>query len=295
MSQHSRTLPVRRSLAAALVWAMMLLAAPTAACAAAAASAAPADWAFVDVGAQYQEGTSYYLVGGELPTDTPLPAAVELAVPAGSTPQWVGEIAMTQSSADKELPYTTTKRGTMDVYSLTLTGSRLGQAETLAPGVFTVNGAEYRVALNWVAPGPVPRVRIAVAMPPNAIVESPAKDAKISSDPSGNKFYFREQANVKTGDAVALNFTYTIPTATDSGSTGDGSSGTGGSTVLLVILGVGVVVVAGLLLVVLRQRRSAPEGETDDAEEQEPDLVEDTEEREPDLADEDADEDADGQ
>ncbi len=231
--------------------------------AAAQASTAPAEWAFVDIGAQYMDGTTFCLVGGELPTSAPLPASVEIAVPAVSTAQWVGEVDLDQPSADAVLPYEVTRRGSMDIYSMTLQGSRLAQVEALVPGLINAVDQEYVVAINWVAPAAVPRVRIAAAMPPNARVLNPVGDARTASDTQGTKHYYREVSDVKAGDTVSLAFSYTIATAETDGAAGDEG---GIPTALWVILGAGLVVIAGLVIAIVTQRSRPAEDIGEDAE-----------------------------
>ena len=247
-----------------------------------------ADWAFIDIGAQYDQGQSYCLVGGELPTETPLPVAVKLPVPGNSQPQWVGEIAQSPSGTDQQLPYTVEKRGSMDVYAFTLTKSRLGQVEILTSDIVTSTANGYEVKLNWTADAPVPAVRMAMAMPPNAVVKKTAPGAQLTSDSTGNKYYYITVSDVKAGQTVSLNFTYAIPTASDvGGSTNDDSVLGGGPSPLLVILVIGVIAVIVLAVVVIRQNRRAAgvveeseESEEEDAEYEDDTAVEDDAEAE---------------
>ncbi len=214
------------------------------------ASAGAPAWTYVDIGVENEEpGGPFCLVAGELPTATPLPQAVELAVPASSTPQWVGEIYPSNTALDAQLPYKVSRRGTMDVYSLTLAGSRLGQVEALVPSLITVSGSNYVVALNWVAPGPAVTCRIAVTLPSNAEIVTADEGALTAIDSQGGKHYYRLVENVKTGDTVSLNFTYTAPTTTTE------TSASGGIHIPLIwwIIGITAVVALVLVVVVLRQ------------------------------------------
>ena len=225
-----------------------------------AASGAPA-WTYVDIGVEYEEpGGPFCLVAGELPTATPLPRAVELAVPASSTPQWVGEVYPSNTALDTQLPYKVTRRGTMDVYSLTLAGSRLGQVEAVVPSLITVSGSNYVVTLSWVAPGPAGTCRIAVTLPSNAQIVKSAEGAQTAIDSQGGKHYYRVVDNMKAGDTVSLNFTYTIPATTTETST------SGGIDIPLIwwIIGITAVVALVLVVVVVRQNVRAATGPGDE-------------------------------
>ena len=225
-----------------------------------ASTAAPA-WTYVDIGVEYEQpGGPFCLVAGELPTATPLPRAVELAVPASSTPQWVGEIYPSNTASDTQLPYKVSRRGTMDVYSLTLKGSTLGQVEALVPSLVTVSGSNYVVTLDWVAPGPADTCRIAVTLPSNAQIVKPSEGAQLATDSQGGQHYYRVVENVKAGDTVSLNFTYATPAATTETST------SGGIHIPLFwwIVGIAAIVALVLVAVVLRQNVRAAGGPGDE-------------------------------
>ena len=265
--------PMIRATRASLLSLMILvsvIASPSIAAAGQAATK-PAAWGFVDLNAQYIDGSSFCLVGGELPSSTPLPAPVELAVPASSTAQWVGEVVSDNPAADKQLPYTISRRGTMDIYRMTLQGSRLAQVEAIVPGMITFKDGKYAVAIAWIAPAPVPRVRISVGVPPNAQIVEGGDNAQTASDPTGTKYYYRQVSGMKTGDKVSLNLTYSIPTAAPVEQTDGG----GTSTTLLVIIGLGLVVVVGLIVALVVQRgrggAQSDEAEADDSDQAEAD------------------------
>jgi len=225
-----------------------------------ASTGAPA-WTYVDIGVEYEQpGGPFCLVAGELPTATPLPRAVELAVPASSTPQWVGEIYPSNTASDTQLPYKVSRRGTMDVYSLTLKGSTLGQVEALVPSLVTVSGSNYVVTLDWVAPGPADTCRIAVTLPSNAQIVKTSEGAQLATDSQGGQHYYRVVENVKAGDTVSLNFTYATPAATTETST------SGGIHIPLFwwIVGIAAIVALVLVAVVLRQNVRAAGGPGDE-------------------------------
>jgi len=73
--------------------------------------------------------TDTLVVNGELPAQTPLPARLELPIPSGSTPDWVGEIAGGDPANDPTAEYTTRSAQGYDVVTLTLKQSRQGQVE----------------------------------------------------------------------------------------------------------------------------------------------------------------------
>jgi hypothetical protein len=207
-------------------------------------------WSYIDIGAEYDQPTTFILVGGELATDTPLPRAVRIAVPASSTPTWVGQVFSSNSASDTQLPYKVTRSGTMDIYSMTLTASNLGQVEALVPGLITPSGSDYVVAMNWVAPEPVPTCRIAVSLPANAQIVKAGTGAQLDINVDGTKHYYRLVSDVKAGDTISLAFTYTLATS---------SGGRSSSSIPVVwwIVAIGVVVAIVLLVLVLRQNARA--------------------------------------
>ena len=56
------------------------------------AFAAPAQWDSVDLVVHDENGKQLVILAGVIPTETALPAEVEIAVPAGLELQWAGEI-----------------------------------------------------------------------------------------------------------------------------------------------------------------------------------------------------------
>ena len=225
---------------------------------AAAAKSVPEAWASVLVNVQYTEAAPYCLVGGELPTGTPLPARVEIAVPSSSTPQWVGEISAGATGTEQELPYEVEKRGSMDVYSMTLKTSRFGQVEALVPGLIQASGDIFNVNIKWVSPTSVSRVLVSAQLPPNAQVTKPAEGAQTEADTTGTRFYYITETNLTAGDDATLAFTYSIPTTTVQDETEDGG---GLPPVLWVVIGLGFVALAALVVVVVRQRGSVAGGD----------------------------------
>lgn len=223
----------------------------------------PAEWALVDINAEYVNAeTSYCLVGGQLPTTTPLPAPVQIAVPASSTPQWVGEVVLGNAAADKPLRYTVARRGTMDIYSMMVQTSRLAQVEALVPGLVTESKGTYTASIAWVAPAPAPRVRVSVSLPPNAQISNGPADAQTAKPSPSATYYYRDVLDVQAGDNVELHFTYKVPEQ----QTGEIPKTGGTPTVLWVILGVGLVAVVVLAVAVMRQRPRAAEYEDSEGE-----------------------------
>jgi copper chaperone CopZ len=179
----------------------------------AAASAAPANaqWDKVDVIVHVEGGSNIVIVAGELPASAKLPATVQLAVPAGGEFQWAGEILGGDVSADPSVTYEVERAGDSDIYSFTLTKSRIGQVEVLLPSVVTFDGSAYSANLNWTAPDELKKLDMSVRVTQGAQVQTAAEGASIVPGPPGYSYYQKQVSDLKKGQSESLAFTYTQP------------------------------------------------------------------------------------
>lgn len=175
------------------------------------ALAAPVPLKGVDVTVHYEQNTPVVLVTGYLPDSAKLPAAVELAVPAGGQFSWAGEILGGDPSADPSVQYTVRQDKGMDVYSFTLTKARTGQVEVSLPSAISFDGTTYRAAVKWTAVTDIPDVNLFVRVPNGTQVTEPAEGAEMTAGPQGFSYYKRAIKGVKAGTPVDLTFAYTAP------------------------------------------------------------------------------------
>jgi len=237
-----------RTLFVAAMFAMVLSSASV-------ALAKSATWQRVDVALHAEQTGSVMLVSGELPASTRLPAAAELAVPAGSDIQWIGEILGGDSSADPTLKYTkTTGKGT-DVYRFTLTKARTAQIEILSPTAVPFDGTTYAPSVAWISSQDVPEVRLTVRIPLGAQVTKAASGAAVEAGPAGFSYYSKSSTNVKAGDALALDFAYAAPLAAASAAKA-GSASSDPTTGLLVAIGALLIGAVGLLVYNVNKQRT---------------------------------------
>lgn len=232
-------------LALPLLLALLLAAATTP------ALAAPIGWKSVDVTLHADEERPTLLVSGELPATAELPYETELAVPAGTTLQWIGEILGGPASEDPTLEYVkTTVRG-MDVYRFTLTKSRTAQVEGAYSSATAFDGATYSSTLSWIAWRDLPQVHISTRIPQGAQIAVAAAGAGLVPGQSGNSYYSKTVEGAKAGDALGLAFSYTVPAA--SAPVGGAVPASGSDTTVLLLVAIFLIAFAALLFVVWRK------------------------------------------
>ena len=232
-----------------LLVATMLATLISASALASAATAAPVPLEHVDITIHTEQGTNIMLVAGKLPEGTPLPAQVELPVPAGEV-QWAGEILGGDPQQDPEVQYTVRKGETGDVYSFTLTKSLIGQVEIASPSVIAFDGTAYRSELSWTPTTDVASLSMSVRMAPGSKVSETAAGATVVAEPEGYSYYHREVAGVKAGQTESLKFAYTPGAVTPAS-----GSGTSGSNSMLPVL-LGFAVVLGIAFLLVRNARA---------------------------------------
>lgn len=202
------------------------------------AFAAPVGWQAIDVTLHTEEQQSTLLVSGELPSTVKLPFEAELAVPAGTQLQWIGEILGGPVADDPALKYVKTTVGGMDVYRFTLTKSRTAQVEGSAQGMSVINGADSATALKWTAWRALPEVHMSVRMPAGAQIVQAASGASVQAGEAGYEYVTKTVTSPKAGDMLDLTFSYAAPMAAAA------AAKTGGSDTLAVLLVLAVFLVA---------------------------------------------------
>lgn len=191
---------------------------------------------------------SILIVSGTLPESTQLPAQVSLAVPTGAELLWVGEILGGPVSEDPSVQAAKTTEDGLDIYSFSLSKSRIGQLEvTVAPPA--AEGTAVSPAIALTAHQDVPEVRVGVRVPQGSTVVQGQTGAEMSPGPQGYSYYAMTVNDVKQGDPIELAFTYSAPaqapaqTPTQSGASETTSSVVVPIVLLLVVVAVGAALV----------------------------------------------------
>lgn len=202
------------------------------------ALSAPSGWQSVDVTLQSDQQQAMLLVAGEMPVSAKLPYQGELAVPAGTQLQWIGELLGGDPSADPEIKYTKTAENGLDVYRFTLTRARMVQIEGLVPSATSFDGAKYSTAFAWTPSQDVPQLRISQRIAQGSQIASTSAGASLQPGGSGNSYYTKTVTDVKAGEPVELAFSYTAPAAgAAAGGATPSRSGSGTTPVALLVLG----------------------------------------------------------
>jgi len=120
------------------------------------------------------QGTWIAIIGGDLSDDVSLPATIEVAVPAGASVFWFGEIG---PSGDPDLdpkfayPYQWRTEGDFDIYTAILTHYHRIQIEFVldsSPVSSSSDGAT--ISIEYVPLHDAPELRLAAAVPVEAVV-----------------------------------------------------------------------------------------------------------------------------
>lgn len=188
------------------------------------------------------------LVSGELPSEVKLPAEAELAVPAGTQLQWIGEILGGDPAKDPTLSYTKSSADGIDVYRFTLSKSRVAQVEGIAPSAPSFDGTAYTTGFKWVAWQAVPEVRISQRIPQGSRIVQAAPDATLQPGNTGFAYYTKTITAPKAGDELDLSFSYSLPVAgaTAAGSATSSSNSFAFMLIVMVFVGGFVFMVIGI-------------------------------------------------
>ena len=213
---------------------------------------APAGWQSIDVTFHTEQQQSITLVSGELPATAKLPYETELAIPAGTELQWIGEILGGPAAEDPEVKYVKTTVGGMDIYRFTLTKSRIGMLEGKAPGAPAFDGTTYVSAQKWTAWQAVPQVRISQRVPKAAQIAQTTPGAALQAGDTAYSYYTKTVKNPKAGDVVDLAFSYTLPAA---GATATGAAAPGSGSNTAIVVFIAAVLIGGLGFLAFKVQR----------------------------------------
>lgn len=232
---------------------------------ASAAIAAPAEWASMDITLIEEQGQTVLLVAGQLPETTELPAEVQIPVPAGAKVQWVGELMGGDGSGDFEVKYDKSTENGSDIYTLTLTKSRVAQVEGAIPPVTGFDGTTYVTSLSWTPIADVPAGRISVRLPSSAAIANvgQGEQGRLLAADSTYSYFSKTVEEVKAGEPLTLQFAYTLSAPSST------AGGTGGSNGLIVALIIALAIaVFALAFVAIRRKAAAADDDwaTDDDE-----------------------------
>ena len=212
-------------------------------------------WESVSFNVSTEADAPVLIVSGKLSDATPLPATVELAVPAGGQLQWTGEILGGAADKDPQVTPTKSQRDGQDVYTFTLTKARVGQLEVSTPPAVTINGEVRTVVYSQLAWTNLPEVAMAVRIPQTAqLSEPPTGTASLAPGPTGFSYYQQAYTKVKTGDVLSVSFSYTLPASSAPAASG----ADGGGDMIVPILFVGLALAFGAALVVAIRRKMNP-------------------------------------
>ncbi len=230
------------------------LAVPSVASAAPAAPAATktVPWESVDLVVHDDQGQQLMILAGTIATGTPLPAEVEIAVPAGLQLQWAGEILGGDVSKDPAVTPSITKSGNSDIYRFRLTQARTAQLELLTPGAVQLNGSNYKAAISWTPSQPLKELKIGFRVPANAQIVTPVPGAAEAPGPTGFDYYRSTLTNLEANKPVTFAFDYTVP-ATAAGTSASGGSGSAATMAIIAVL---FAVIAGLIFVVSQKLKA---------------------------------------
>ncbi len=215
------------------------------------ALAKPVPWDSVDLVVHDDNGKQLMILAGSIATETPLPAQVEIAVPAGLQLQWAGEILGGDVANDPAVTPKITKSGASDIYAFTLTKARTAQLELAIPGAVRVDGSKYAAAVTWTPHQELRELKIGFRIPTNAQIATPVPGATEVPGPTGFDYYRSTLTNVKANQPVTFAFDYTVP-AMAAGAAGTAGASSSNAATFLVIAGL-LAIVAGLVWVISRK------------------------------------------
>jgi hypothetical protein len=227
------------------------------------ANAAPATWQSVDVTLHEEQGHSVIIITGVLPESTRLPAQVQLTAPSGSPLMWAGEILGTGIENDVRTEPKKTDGDGHDVYTFTLTKSRVGQIEVEPASITRFDGQTYATVLKWTPPSDLSQVRVSARIPVAAKITQGTPGAEIFTGDAQGNYYSKTFAEPKADEPLELAFTYALAAPP----TGEAAAGGSTGPALTIVFVVAAALFA-LAFVAIR-RKMAPSAAMLDADEDE--------------------------
>ncbi len=208
----------------------------------------------IQLGMEAASGSNYLIVGGTLPTDTPLPATVRLPLPEGAEVVWAGEIVGSTPAGDIERPYTIVDGQGGRAIEFTLDTYRSFQYDAAYGPVIPAGQFDISLLMSWRQTVASRDVSIGVRIPANAtdIVIEPAPVGEPLRDAAtGDELYVLPGLTLGLGDKTSVSISYARGGALDSGSAG-------GSPIVLILVGLLVLAVVALVFVWRAQARRRP-------------------------------------
>lgn len=188
------------------------------------------------------------IVGATLPTDTPLPATVELPLPLGAQVQWVGEIEGTNPDLDVQRTHEIVPGQGGSSVRFTIETFRSFQYEAFLPAS-APEGAERSLTLDWIQTVASRDLSVAWKFPAGAsnVVLDPDAPGQPATNAAGESLYTLVSVAPQPGETLTFSASYLPAGAVE-------ESGSGVSTVTIVI-GLLLVAVVALIIVLARQKR----------------------------------------
>ncbi|MDI6900168.1 MAG: hypothetical protein QMC79_00560 [Anaerosomatales bacterium] len=232
--------PSRLSLALAALVAVLVVATP------AVASAAVAEYQ-VQYSPVGTTGNSQMIVNVILSDDTPLPAVVEVPIPAGAQVLWAGEIFGGDPALDPARETSVTPVAGGQLVTFTLSEVRIAQVEAdLARA--TIDGSGVSATMSWTNTGESAPVLASIRLPANVgdVTIQPQPIGQPQFNDVGESLYTLPVRQIANGDVYEATVSYRTGIAAEAG----------GSSVLLVVVGVLLVLAIVTLVVLVRRDRS---------------------------------------
>jgi len=158
-------------------------------------------------------GSWIVIVGGTLSEQTPLPATIEVAVPAGSPVFWFGEVGGTgDPTQDPQFsrPYQWRTEGEFDIYTATMTRYRDMQIEyRLNHNPFSQGPDGPTISVEYTPWQDLDELRLAVALPAGGAVL--ARDVEfLGMGPNNEPAFARIIEGAQAGNLYSTEITYTV-------------------------------------------------------------------------------------
>ncbi|MFA5866428.1 MAG: hypothetical protein WC891_00475 [Actinomycetota bacterium] len=174
---------------------------------------------------EYNNSQVFFMQQVEIPGDTPLPATVRFAFPSGVQVQWTGEILGPDISKDIQSTPTVIQKDGYDEVAITLTKSRIGQAEAVWNGL-KIDGQNRLLTLAWMQRYESRTTTFEFLQP------SKSSDVVMTPKPTGNRqspegftFYETAPKRIPVGQTATFNVTYkrsvTTPSVNDATTSGE--------------------------------------------------------------------------
>ncbi len=188
------------------------------------------------------------IVGATIPTDTPLPATVELPLPLGAQVQWVGEIEGTNPDLDVQRTHEIVPGEGGSAVRFTIETFRSFQYEAFIPAT-AADGAERSVTFDWIQTVASRDQSVAWKFPAGAtdVALDPDAPGQPATNAAGESLYTLVSVAPLPGETLTFKATYLPAGAVQ-------ESGSGVSTVTIVI-GLLVLAVVALIIALARQKR----------------------------------------